>query len=271
MWREDVMQLASGLFLIVATGVTIAQQYSPAWIPPVVSEAVPFPSSEPSTSETTTSASTDPAAFPDAPSYTTQHPSLQSSTSPPTRTLTGMTNSVVAGRVTSASSISKRYLNSGTPDGFGNSPLIFAGGTSTATAVRGSQQSDMDGNGSGQNCSHGSAEKADGGGWIISLVSLTSKGGHYCALGEGGFWKRGTYAATRAFAAHRFDGTNSFNTSDILAAGRGLPASGYYPYQNYSGDRLAARYASAVGRDALRNMFREFWPDISSHMLHRHP
>ena len=266
------MQLALGLFLIVATGVTIAQQYSPAWIPPVVSEAVPLPSSEPSTSETTTSASTDPAALPDAPSHTTQHPSILSSTSPPTRTLTGMTNShIVAERVTSASSIPKRYLNPATPDSFGNSSLIFVGGTPTVTAVRRSQQSDMDGNGSGQNCSHGSAEKADGGGWIISLVSLTSKGGHYCALGEGGFWKRGTYAATRAFASHRFDGTNPFNTSDILAAGRGFPASGYYPYQNYSGDRLAARYASAVGRDALRNMFREFWPDISSHMLHRHP
>ena len=266
------MQLALGLFLIVATGGTIAQQYSPARIPPVASEAVPLPSSEPSTSETTTPASTGPAALPDAPSYTTQHQSVQSSTSPPTRSVTGMTNSdIVAERVSSATSVSKRYLNSAIPDSFGNSPLIFVGGTSTVTAVRGSQQSDMDGNGSGQNCSHGSAEKADGRGWIISLVSLTSKGEHYCALGEGGFWKRGTYAATRAFASHRFDGTNSFNTSDILAAGPGFPASGYYPYQNYSGDRLAARYASAVGRDALRNMFREFWPDISNHMLHRHP
>ena len=266
------MQLALGLFLIVATGVTIAQQYSAVWIRPVVSVAVPLPSSEPSTSETTTSASTGPAALPDAPSYTTRHLPIQSSTSPPTRTPTGTTNShIVAERVTSAPSIPKRYLNFATPDSFGKSPLIFVGGTSTVTPVRGSQPSDMDGNDSGQNCAHGSAEKADGGGWIISLVSLTSKGGHYCALGEGGFWKRGTYAATRAFASHRFDGTNSFNTSNILAPGPGFPASGYYPYQNYAGDRLAARFASAVGRDALRNMFREFWPDISSHMLHRHP
>ena len=265
------MQLALGLFLIVATGVTIAQQYGAAWIPPVVSEAVPVPLSEPSTSETTTSASTGPAALPDAPSYTTQHESIQSSTSPPTRTLTGMTNSpIVAERVTSASSISKQYLNSAIPHSFGDSPLIFVGATSSVTAGGESQQSDMDGNGSGQNCAHGSAEKAEGGGWITSLLSLTSKG-HYCALGEGGFWKRSTYAATRAFASHRFDGTSSFNTSDTLAPGLGFPASGYYPYQNYAGDRLAARYASAVGRDALRNMFREFWPDVSSHMLHRHP
>jgi len=44
------MQLALGLFLIVATGVTIAQQYCAAWIAPVQSKAVPRRSSEPSTS-----------------------------------------------------------------------------------------------------------------------------------------------------------------------------------------------------------------------------
>jgi hypothetical protein len=253
------MQLALGLFLIVATGVVIAQQYSAGRIPPVVSEAVPLPSSEPSTPEITTSASTGPAVLPDAPSYTTQNPSIQSSTSPASRTVTGMTND----RSFTSFSISKRYLNSATLNSFGNSQVTFVGGASTVTA---SQPSGMVGNDSGQNCLHGSAEKANGGGWITSLVSLTSKGGHYCALGEGGFWKRGTYAATRAIASHRFDGTNLFNVSDIFA-----PGTGYYPYQNYAGDRLAARYASAVGRDALRNMFREFWPDIASHMLHRHP
>ena len=261
------MQLALGLFLIVATGVTIAQQYCAAWIPPVQSKAVPRRSSEPSTSETTTS--TGPACLPDAPSYTTQHPSIQSSTSPPTRTVSSTTNSpIVAERATLASSISKRYLNFATPNSFSNSPLIFLGGVSSVTAAPGPEQ---DGNGSGQNCSRDFGDKTGAGGWITSLVSLTSKWGHYCALGEGGFWKRGTYAATRAFAAHRYDGTNSFNTSNIFGPGLGFSAAGYYPYQNYPGERLAARYASAVGRDALRNMFREFWPDISSHMLRRHP
>jgi hypothetical protein len=73
-------------------------------------------------------------------------------------------------------------------------------------------------------------------------------------------------------AAHRYDGANSFNVADALGLGIApvVPA-GYNPYQNYAGERLAARYASAVGRDALKNMFREFWPDISTHMLHRRP
>ena len=224
------MQLVLRLFLIVATDITIAQQYSPA----VVSEAVPLPSSEPSTSETTTSAgSTGPAALPDAPSYTTQQPSIQNSTSPPTRTLTGMTKShLVAERVTSASSIPKRYLNFATPDSFGNS-------RSSSLAARPTSRQLGDPNSRiwiamGQNCSHGSTEKADGGGWITPFVSLTSKGGHYSALGEGGFWKRGTYVATRAVASPRFDGANSFNMSDIFAPGPGFPATVYYPYQKRS-------------------------------------
>jgi hypothetical protein len=153
----------------------------------------------------------------------------------------------------------------------GDSSLIFVGRNSAVTEADSTYQpSDGGTTGSGKNCSRVSAEKSDANGLINSFLSVTSKGGHYCALGEGGFWKRGTYAATRAFAAHKYDG--SFNLSDAFGLGSspGVPA-GYYPYQNYTGERLAARYASAVGRDALKNMFREFWPDISTHMLHRRP
>ena len=31
------------------------------------------------------------------------------------------------------------------------------------------------------------------------------------------------------------------------------------------------RYAYAIMRDAGSNAFREFWPDIATHVLHRHP
>ena len=44
---------------------------------------------------------------------------------------------------------------------------------------------------------------------------------------------------------------------------------------NYRADRtgsaLAAKFAYAIGGDALTNVFREFWPDIATHVLHRHP
>jgi len=45
----------------------------------------------------------------------------------------------------------------------------------------------------------------------------------------------------------------------------------YYPSQDRTAGDLALKYGYALGRDALTNMFREFWPDIATHVLHRHP
>ena len=260
------MQLILGLFLIFTTACAIAQQYSTGSIAPVLPDAARRPSPESPNPETSTLTSAGAASLPDAPSYTTQQPSIDASKRIPG--VVANSNTVGSG-TTPLSPISKPYLNVAMPNGGGNLSLVF----SALTAANGPhQQSDGGMNGSANNCSRGSADKTNGGGWITSLLSITSKGGHYCALGEGGFWKRGTYAATQAFAAHRYDGANSFNVSDAFGRGSApVGTAGYYSYQNYSGERLAARYASAVGRDALKNMFREFWPDISTHVLHRRP
>ena len=45
----------------------------------------------------------------------------------------------------------------------------------------------------------------------------------------------------------------------------------YYPSQDRTAGALAAKFGYAIGRDALTNMFREFWPDIATHVLHRRP
>ena len=262
------MQLILGLFFIFTTACAIAQQYST--IAPVLPDAVQRPSPESPNPETTTLTSTGAASLPDAPSYTTRQPSIDASTVQAKRIPGVVANSTTVGSgTTPLSPISKPYLNVAMPNGVGNLSLAFSALTAVNDPHR---QLDGGTNGSAINCSRGSADKTDGGGWINSLLSITSKGGHYCALGEGGFWKRGTYAATRAFAAHRYDGANSFNVSDAFGLGSApVGPAGYYSYQNYSGERLAARYASAVGRDALKNMFREFWPDISTRVLHRRP
>ena len=258
------MQLILGLFLIFTTACAIAQQYSTGSIAPVLPDAARRPSPESPNPETSTLTSAGAASLPDAPSYTTQQPSIDASKRIPG--VVANSNTVGSG-TTPLSPISKPYLNVAMPNGVGNLSLAFSALTAVNDPHR---QLDGGTNGSAINCSRGSADKTNGGGWITSLLSITSKGGHYCALGEGGFWKRGTYAATQAFAAHRYDGANSFNVSDAFGRGSApVGTAGYYSYQNYSGERLAARYASAVGRDALKNMFREFWPDISTHVLHR--
>jgi hypothetical protein len=45
----------------------------------------------------------------------------------------------------------------------------------------------------------------------------------------------------------------------------------YYPSSDRSAGALAEKWGYAIMRDALTNTFREFWPDIATHVLHRNP
>jgi hypothetical protein len=217
--------------------------------------------------ESATPTSAGAPSLPDAPSYTTQRPSGS-----PTVQLDRTTiNFLSAGSgMAGVSGSSNQDHNLAIPKGGGNSSLIFAG-RMFASADAADPQSDGAVRSPGKNCARRSADSTDkngGSGWTDSLLTITSRGQSYCALGEGGFWKRGTYAAGRAFAAHRHYGFATSNSSEAIGISQGM-AGGYYPYQNYTGERLATRYASDVARDALRNMFREFLPDIS-HVLSHH-
>lgn len=62
------------------------------------------------------------------------------------------------------------------------------------------------------------------------------------------------------------------NASEIFGRGisQGVSLS-YYPHTDRTAGKLAAKFGYAVMRDALTNAFREFWPDIATHVLHRHP
>jgi hypothetical protein len=204
------------------------------------------------------SQSGDPSILPDAPSHIAER-----STQTPDLAL----NSHGSAGAAPLPLTSKQYLNFATSNGGASGSLIFVGGSSFAGADTSPGPS-----ASAANCGRSVVDKSNGSAWINSILAVTShKGGRYCALGEGSFWKRGTYAMTRAFVAHRYDG-NSFNASELLGPGTAsaIPGS-YYAYPNYTGERLAARYASAVGRDTLKNMFSEFWPDFTTHVLRRRP
>jgi hypothetical protein len=45
----------------------------------------------------------------------------------------------------------------------------------------------------------------------------------------------------------------------------------YYPSQTRTFGGIASKYGYAILRDTSTNAFREFWPDIAVHVLHRHP
>ena len=120
---------------------------------------------------------------------------------------------------------------------------------------------------------HGFADKTIGNYMVLfAFPTVLHEDERYYSMGKGGFWKRTTYASTRIFITPDYHGHNTFNASEIFgrAAGQAISAS-YYPSQSRNAGKIAQKYAYALGRDALTNVFREFWPDISSHLFHRQP
>jgi hypothetical protein len=118
----------------------------------------------------------------------------------------------------------------------------------------------------------GFLDKADGNYLVIfALPTILHEDERYYAMGEGGFWKRAIYSASRVLITPNYHGHNTFNAAEVF--GRGISqaiSAAYYPSEDRTAGALAVKYGWAMGRDALTNVFREFWPDIDKHLLHRH-
>jgi hypothetical protein len=118
----------------------------------------------------------------------------------------------------------------------------------------------------------GYLDKTDGNYLVVfALPTVFHEDERYYAKGEGSIWKRGIYAATRILITPDYHGHNTLNASEILGRGMAQAISlAYYPSADRTGGHLAVKYGWAMGRDALTNVFREFWPDISARLFHRH-
>jgi hypothetical protein len=118
----------------------------------------------------------------------------------------------------------------------------------------------------------GWVDKTDGNYFVDwAMPTVFHQDERYYAMGEGGVVRRGIYAATRIFITPNYHGKNGFNTSEVL--GRGISQAislTYYPSQTQTASGFSEKYAYALGRDALTNVFRELWPDINQHLFHRH-
>lgn len=118
----------------------------------------------------------------------------------------------------------------------------------------------------------GFADKTDGNYWVDWIMpTVFHQDERYFAMGEGPIAKRGAYAATRILITPDYHGRSSFNASELL--GRGIAQAislTYYPSKTQTPSGFADKYAYALMRDALTNVFREYWPDIDSHVIHRH-
>jgi len=249
------------LFLVLTTACAIARQQGKTSSQPGPGDAVqtlPVSSTATDVASQSPTESSERSVLPDAPSQVSRPPSSVESALP-----------------------SPQFFKFGGSNAPLDSSLVFVGGSSSPRAdLR--QATGQSTNAPGTTCPRNAAGKPDDAGWFNSLLSVASKGSHYCSLGEGGVWKRGTYAMGRAFAAHNNDGARAFNLSGVNPNGAvvGMPGSfsGYsgfgnsaYAYQYDAGQRMASRYATAIGRDVVKNLLGEFMPDISNYVLHRRP
>ena len=119
----------------------------------------------------------------------------------------------------------------------------------------------------------GFVDKTDGNYLVIfALPTIFHQDPRYYTMGSGSIGKRALYAATRVLITPDYHGHNSFNASELLgrAMAQGISTT-YYPSADRTLGALATRWGYAIMRDACTNVFREFWPDIATHVLHRHP
>ncbi len=158
-----------------------------------------------------------------------------------------------------------------TENSFDYSAFVFVGITSLL--AEGSNAHSQLGKGVGGYWAYywrGYLDKTDGNYWVDwAMPTVIHQDERYYAMGEGGIFKRGIYSASRVLITPNYHGKNTFNASEIL--GRGISQAislAYYPTQTQTAGAFGQKYAYAVGRDALTNVFREFWPDINQHVFH---
>jgi hypothetical protein len=161
-----------------------------------------------------------------------------------------------------------------TENSFDYSSFIFVGITSML--AEGSDAHPQLGKGVGGYWAYywrGYVDKTDGNYWVIfALPTVLHEDERYYARGEGEIFKRGVYASTRILITPNYRGKKTINGAELL--GRGIASAislTYYPSKEQTFGTFAEKYGYALGRDALTNTFREFWPDIAVHVLHRHP
>ncbi len=168
----------------------------------------------------------------------------------------------------------KQALKIATQNSFDYSSFIFVGITSAlAEWTVAHPQLGQGLPGYGRYYWRGLLDKTDGNYWVIfALPTVFHQDERYYARGHGNILKRGVYAGTRILITPDYHGHNSFNVSELLGRGiaQGISLS-YYPSGTRTAAALATKYGWALGRDVLTNVFREFWPDIATHVLHRHP
>jgi hypothetical protein len=118
----------------------------------------------------------------------------------------------------------------------------------------------------------GYLDKTDGNYWVDWVFpTVLHQDERYYAKGEGGVINRSVYAATRILITPDYHGKNTLNVSELLGRGVSQAISlSYYPSKTQTVTGFTEKYAYALSRDAITNVFREVWPDINEHLHHHY-
>jgi len=266
--------ICSTMICLVTTAVFCQTASAPEPQAPNQNQTNP-PAQQPAANQTAPPAKSSTAELPDAPSHDAAQPEVPVSKQQPKRILGIMPNyrAVSAGAIPPPPT-PKEAFKIATQNSFDYSSFIFVGITSLmAEGTNAHPQLGKGVAGFGRYYWRGFIDKTDGNYLVIfALPSVLHQDERYYAKGEGAIWKRGIYAASRILITPDYHGHNTFNTSEVFgrAIAQGISTS-YYPSHDRTGGALAVKYGYAMGRDALTQTFREFWPDIATHVLHRHP
>ena len=119
----------------------------------------------------------------------------------------------------------------------------------------------------------GFLDKTDGtyqAAWL--LPTLLHEDTRYYAMGHGSKWKRLGYAMSRVAVARTYGGHNTPNLAGLGGkVGAQAVSTTYYPPGSEQFSVLATKFAYSIARDMGFTVFREFYPDIAIHVLHRNP
>jgi hypothetical protein len=93
----------------------------------------------------------------------------------------------------------------------------------------------------------------------------------YFRMGCCGGWKRLKYAAGQIFWTHTDTAKGQFNYSEILGNSAAVAISNAYYPDNRTVSNGVSKLGSQLGVDMMANVLKEFWPEISRKLSHKHP
>jgi hypothetical protein len=274
MWRRKFLRLFSVIIFTLLAACGFAQQSSsPATATTQATQ--PLSGGQQQHQASTSPASRSGSKSADAPIESGATQAVPASKQQPQRILGIMPNyrAVSAGAVPPPPT-PKEAFKIATQNSFDYSSFAFVGITSLlAEGTNAHPQLGKGIGGFGQYYWRGLLDKTDGNYMVIfALPTIFHQDERYYAKSKGSLGDRAIYAATRALITPNYQGQSTFNTSEVL--GRGIAeaiSASYYPSGSRTFGDIAVKYGWAVGRDSLTNVFREFWPDIATHVLHREP